>query len=241
VTGWEPRSAAARESATADRRERRRRRVLVAAAVTPAIALAALAGATLFWGEPQAARIAGGGAGSSLTAPFGPRPADEQVRNPAPRTVTLTAADLPPGYHVLRQSPAGFIQGGAGSAPASWDVVFAPDGAPVSGTQLVESMVIVYPSVAAANAALDAQDTADQAARAVPRRPGAGLGDRATEWIEPASERGTEIVRVTWRSLNVVAQVSALGPIGVIDPGRVDLLAAVQQDRIASPSPTGAS
>ena len=240
MAGWGAGSIAARRRAAIDRRDGLRRAALVAIGVVPVVSLVALAAVTLTWGDRIARPFRAANQGWATGLPLAPRPTAGQVRSPAPRAITLETIDLPSGYHVVREAPAAFGPAAGQGPPASWDVVFAPDAAPAAGGQLIESLAVVYPTVAAANAALDQQDASEQSARAVPRNPTVSLGDRETVWVEPAADRpGYQIVRFTWRSLNVVAQVSALGPGDALNPDRIALLASAQQRRIASPAPAG--
>jgi len=242
VNGWASGPIVARQEEGPDGRARRRRLALaVAVGLVPLIGLLALGGAlVVIRSGSRPGPLVLGDPGASIGAPIAPRPAVDPVRSPAPRTLTLTTHDLPAGYHVIREAPAGFSQRAGQAAPASWDVLFAPDGGVAAGGQLIESLAVVYPTAAAADAALDAQVAAERAARAVPRPPISSLGDRVTVWVEPAADDASyEIVRVTWRSLNVVAQVSVLGRSAVLDTDRLALLAAIQQDRIGAPAPVG--
>jgi len=172
---------------------------------------------------------------SSRTAPLAPHQPGEVSRNPAPKAITLRASDLPAGSRLLREAPVGFSPTDARGGPSSWDAIF------VSGDgQMIESLAVVYPDADAARAAFDAQDVAEQAAGAVRQSPIRGLGDRESVWQETGPSGAQGITRVTWQSLNVVAQVSVLGPAGGVSQDGVLNLAAVEQDRIAAPAPASA-
>lgn len=161
------------------------------------------------------------------------------VRNPEPRALTLTAGDLPPGFHVLKEGPAAFNAGSAGARPPSWDVVFEPGPGQQSGYQLAESLAIVYPTRSLAADAVDSQASLERAARATQQTPSIGVGDRVTIWREQVSARPQAvIVRVTWQSLNIVGQVSLLEPAGSGYSDLAERLAISQQERIGAPAPT---
>ena len=221
-------------------------RLAAAALITLALAAttAALIGVVFSPADWPRARQAGGKAAlaGSVAPAKGPPPAApssrEWVREPDPRSITLTARDLPGGYHVLREGPAAFSSGGGSPAPPSWDVVFEPDLGQRGDYQLAESLVVVYATPSLAGAALDAQANLERGVRASEQPSPSGVGDRATAWLEPVPDRPQyTLVRVTWKSLNVVAQVSVLG---VAAPGQLERtlgLATAQQERIAAPAP----
>lgn len=189
-------------------------------------------------------RQAGGGAAAAagpLSLAKGPPPAPRSpslVRQPDPRSITLTAVDLPGGYHVLKAGPASFSSGGGLQTPPSWDVVFEPDPGQRADYQLAESLAVVYPSPTLAGAAVETQAALERTARASEQLPRTVLGDRMTVWVEPVPDRPQfALIRVTWQSLNVVGQVSVLGQVG---PGQLERavgLAMAQQERIAAPAP----
>jgi hypothetical protein len=155
--------------------------------------------------------------------------------NPEPAAVVLKVTDLPQGYHLLKAGPTVFSATAGESAPAGWDVVFAPDAPRQAIYLLIESVVAVYPDAAAAGAAVQAEDAAEQAAHAARQLPIPGLATRQAAWIEPAPDRpGYGIVRLTWQELNVVGQVGALGPITSSEPQQTALLAMVQRNRIST-------
>ena len=135
---------------------------------------------------------------------------------PSPATLTLSAADLPVGYHLISQGPASFSTASSASpqsraAPPSWDVVFVKDSSQSAGRRLVESLVVVYPAAGTARQALAQVAAAEMAQAATPQPPPAGLGSNAGEWIEHAPNGGPyAVVRVAWVSGNVVAQLSVL-------------------------------
>lgn len=179
------------------------------------------------WPSPPAASR---GQASAEPVPSSPAPASiPSAAIVDPRLVTLRLSDLPPGYHILREGAAAFASIEA-PAPASWDVVFAPDAGSGAQYLLVESLVAIYPDAGAAAGAIEAEDAAERAAHAVQQAAVAGLGDRQTVWIERAPDRPSYgIVRVTWQSRTAVEQLSILGPVGPDQPGQTLQLAAVQQ------------
>jgi hypothetical protein len=181
----------------------------------------------------------------SIPSPALPQPPTQQgtssgsnkILVPDPRAVTLLVTDLPSGYHVRKAGPATFSAGG--QPLPSWDVVFEPDSNQHADFQMAESLVALYPTTAAATQALDSQVASEQASQAQQYVPLGKLGDRVTVWVEPPSGGGqTEIVRVTWQSLNVLSEVSILGPAGSLQPGRAVQLASVQEERLRMRSPT---
>ncbi len=133
--------------------------------------------------------------------------------NPEPRVVTLRTTDLPPGYHVLHEGAASFSSTGGQGQPSSWDVVFAPDLGQTAKLLLIESVVAVYSDAAMAAAAVDIEDAAERSAHALQQAPVPSLGDQQAIWIQPAPDHATYgVTRVTWRSINVIGQVSMLAP-----------------------------
>jgi len=153
--------------------------------------------------------------------------------NPEPRLVTLRTTDLPPGHHVLHEGSASFSSTGGRGQPQSWDVVFAPDLGQPAEFQLIESVVAVYPDDATAAAAVDIEDAAERSAHALQQTRVPSLGDQQAIWIQPAPDHATYgVTRVTWRSVNVVGQVSVLGPITPLVREMTVYLATVEQDRI---------
>ncbi len=216
-------------------------RVGVAIVVVTAVAAAAGWSVVLFFpdawplgGEqtivtPSAATTGPSEGGEVLS---GPSPATRQM-NPEPHAVTLRTTDLPPGYHVLHAGPASFSSTGGEEQPSSWDVVFAPDLAQTAEPLLIESVVAVYSDAATADAAVEMEDAAERSAHALEQAPVSSLGDRQAIWVQPAPDRATYgVTRVTWQSINVVGQISTLGPMTPLVLGVTVHLATVEQDRI---------
>lgn len=170
----------------------------------------------------------------------GPRAtaAPARILAPEPSAVTLQSGDLTPGYHVLNANKASFSSGD--DAYPSWDVLFEPDPdnrAPAY--PLVESLVVVYPSVAAASSSLEAQSSADRAGGAAAYVLLPKLGDQTAVWVEKAANRPDSlVVRVTWRYLNVLGQVSMLSSASTVHPEQTLTLAAVEQERIKTHAPS---
>jgi hypothetical protein len=184
-----------------------------------------------------------GGSPPPLATATAPAPASPSAAAiaPKPEAVTLRVTDLPPGYHVLKTGPALFSASAGPAPPTGWDVVFAPDAGRQTDELLVESAAAVYPDAGTAAAAVQTESEAEQAAHALRQVPIPGLGDQQAVWIEPAPDRpGYGIVRVVWQSLNVVGQVSVLGPIDPSQPQQTGRLAMVEQGRISSPAAPGA-
>lgn len=181
---------------------------------------------------PSAAKTALPSPNASVLAPT---PAPAVTISPVPAAVVLKATDLPDGYHVLKTGPTEFNTTLGEPPPTGWDVVFAPDAGRQTPYLLIESVVAVYPDATTAASAVDAEDTAEQAAHAVRQLPIPGLASRQAAWIEPAPDRaGYGIVRITWQELNVVGQIGALGPISSSEPQQAALLAMIQRNRIST-------
>ena len=191
------------------------------------------------WPPWAQARVSAAPPRSSISAPSSasptpPWPSPAGTLNVAPGAVTLQSADLPAGYHVLRQGLASFSPADQTGAVPSWDVVFAPDSGRPADYLLVESLVAVFPDSATAAAALATTMQAEQAQHAVEWDPVPGLGDQQTVWVEAAPDRPSYgIVRVTWQYQNVLGQVSVLGPIVPLQPAQTIQLARVEQNRIS--------
>ncbi len=216
-------------------------RVGVAIVVVTAVAAAAGWAVVLFF--PDAWPLGGEQAiATPSAAPTGPREGGEALNgpspstrqmNPEPRAVALRTTDLPPGYHVLHEGPASFSSTGGEEQPSSWDVVFAPDLGQRAELLLIESVVAVYPDATTADAAVDIEDAAERSAHALEQAPVPSLGDRQAIWVQPAPDRDTYgVTRVTWQSINVVGQISTLGPMTPPVLGMTEHLATLEQDRI---------
>lgn len=207
------------------------------------IALTTAAGWTVILFFPEVwASWRGQALATPSAAPTGPRQGDDassrpspptRQMNPEPRLVTLRTTDLPPGHHVLHEGSASFSSTGRQGQPPSWDVVFAPDLGQPAEVLLIESVVAVYPDNATAAAAVDIEDAAERSAHALQQAPVPSLGDQQAIWIQPAQGHATDgVTRVTWRSVNVVGQVSVLGPMTPLVLEMTLHLARVEQDRI---------
>jgi hypothetical protein len=170
---------------------------------------------------------------SPATAPV----ARNTLLNPA--SVTLTAADLPSGYHLLSQGPARFSGASASAtaraaAPPSWDVVFAGDSAQAPARRLVESLAVIYPGTDGARQGLAQVDAVETAQTATRETPPSALGPDARQWAERSRNGGAfTVIRLAWISGRVVSQVSVLD---VDAPGTREqavVLALAQQRRLA--------
>lgn len=200
-------------------------------------------GAVLFSVQgPLLLRPSQAAAGSSTThppsRPSGAQPsAAPNLLAPDPQKATLSLADLPEGYHVLKALPVVFSSGEPSSP--SWDVVFEPDSSNTRADYvLAESLAIVYPSVAKANGAIDDLGTIERANHFQQYVPLARVGDRDVVWLEKTSNRpDLVVVRVTWRLSNVVGQVSVLTSSSNPRPERALQLATAQQARLKANSP----
>jgi hypothetical protein len=193
-----------------------------------------------FWLATQDGRRAASPTAIPSAGPSPPPATAAAARSPAlnPASVTLTAADLPSGYHVLSQGPASF-GGGSGSAPAgsaappSWDVVFAGDSAQAPAKRLVESLAVVYPATSGARQGLAQVDAVEAAQTATREPPPAALGPDSRQWAERSPNGGAfTIIRLAWVTGRVVSQVSVLDVDGPGTREQAVSLALAQQRRL---------
>jgi hypothetical protein len=166
-----------------------------------------------------------------------PLPASPGVpaRRLRPRDVTLQPLDLPAGARVTKEGPASFSP--SASPPPSWDVVMRPDPAQSPDYEFAESLAVVYASDRVAASAMAAVSAAELAAGARELAVGSSVGDQQTVWLEQTPSRPSAIVRVAWRSMNVVGEVSVLAPAGSAEVQRALDLAQVEEARIGAPVP----
>jgi hypothetical protein len=157
------------------------------------------------------------------------------ARRLQPRAVTLRPADLPAGALVTREGPASFSP--SASPPPSWDVVMRPDPPQPADYEFAESLAVVYVSDRVASSAFSAVSAAEDASGARELAAASSVGDRQKVWLEQAPGRPSVIVRVAWQSMNVVGEVSILGPPGSPEVQRALDLAQVEQARIGAPTP----
>ena len=171
----------------------------------------------------------------SATA-LAPTLAPAAAASPDPTALVLRVSDLAPGYRVRKAGPVLFGTGVGLASPASWDVVFVPDGSRPTWYLMIESVVAVYADASAAMAAVQAEEATERrASRAVRQASIPGLGSVQAVWLELAPDRpGYGTIRVTWQSLNVVGQVAALGPIDPSEPQQTGSLAVIEQSRITA-------
>jgi hypothetical protein len=96
---------------------------------------------------------------------------------------------------------------------------------------MAETIVVVYGSTDEAIAGVDLVRQAEesQGAKASP----ALSGSQAMCWVEPLEIPGYEIVRVVFRTDNVVAQIAILGKDSPMLTDDVKALASTQQTRLA--------
>jgi hypothetical protein len=169
--------------------------------------------------------------GTISTAPGQP------VRLTEPRAVTIKPGDLPAGTRVDSEGPASF-RAGSGAVPPSWDILMHLDPAQAPGFSYVESLAVVYPTDRVAASAMTSMGAAEQANRASEQSVSLPMAARQTVWVEQNPGKADEvIVRVTWQSMNVVAQVSVYGQAGQARLDRALQLARLQQERISAPVP----
>jgi hypothetical protein len=132
-------------------------------------------------------------------------PEASTVLDPARLTVALE--DMPPGYTLVRAGPASIS--GPGQPPSSWDAVFARGASSQIDYRVAESMVLVYSTPADARAGFEQQASARRDAPQVP----VSLGDESVAWIEDVpGAAGFKVVRMTWRTRNLVAYLAMVGP-----------------------------
>jgi len=154
-----------------------------------------------------------------------------------PRAVTIKPGDLPAGTRVDSEGPASF-RAGSGTVPPSWDVLMHLDPAQAPGFTYVESLAVVYPTDRVAASAMTSMGTAELANRASEQPASVPIAARQTVWVEQNPGKADEvIVRVTWQSMNVVAQVSVYGQAGQARLDRALQLARLEQERISAPVP----
>ena len=96
---------------------------------------------------------------------------------------------------------------------------------------MAEAIVVIYGTTDEAIAAADLLRQAEesQGAMASP----ALVGSQSATWVEPLEIPGYEIVRVVFRTDNVVAQIAILGKDSPLLSDDVKLLASTQQTRLA--------
>jgi hypothetical protein len=157
------------------------------------------------------------------------------ARRLQPRAVTVQPADLPAGARIAKEGPASFSP--SANPPPSWDVVVRPDPAQPADYEFAESLAVVYASDSVAASAMAAVSAAEVAGGARELASGTSVGDQQTVWLEQPPGRPSAIVRVAWRSLNVVGEVSILAPAGSAEVQRALDLAQVEQARIGAPVP----
>ena len=143
------------------------------------------------------------------------------------KTVVLSVDDLP-DYRLVSSAEA--IRPG-GAVPNGWDNVFQKSHAGALDYRMAEAIVVVYGSTDEAIAGVDLLRQAEesQGAKASP----ASVGSQATSWVEPLEIPGFEIVRVVFRTDNVVAQIAILGKDSPLLSDDVKVLASTQQTRLA--------
>jgi hypothetical protein len=161
----------------------------------------------------------------------------QPVRLTEPRAVTIKPGDLPAGTRVDSEGPASF-RAGSGAVPPSWDVLMHLDPAQAPGFTYVESLAVVYPTDRVAASAMTSMGIAELANRASEQPVSVPIAARQTVWVEQNPGKADEvIVRVTWQSMNVVAQVSVYGQAGQARLDRALQLARLEQERISAPVP----
>jgi hypothetical protein len=143
------------------------------------------------------------------------------------KTAVLSVDDLP-DYTLVSSAEA--IRPG-GTVPNGWDNVFQKSNAGAVDYRIAEAIVVVYGSAAEAIAGVDLLRQAEESRGAQASAPLAG--DQATSWVEPLKIPGYEIVRVVFRTDNVVAQIAVLGKDSPQLSADVAVLVSTQQTRLA--------
>ena len=143
------------------------------------------------------------------------------------KTAVLSVDNLP-DYRLVSSAEA--VRPG-GTVPNGWDNVFQKSQPGALDYRMAEAIVVVYGSTDDAIAGVDLirQAEESQGAKASP-----ALSDsQMTSWVEPLKIRGYEIVRVVFRTDNVVVQIAILGKDSPALTDDVKALASTQQTRLA--------
>jgi hypothetical protein len=143
------------------------------------------------------------------------------------QTAVLSVDDLP-DYRLVSSAEAVRPEG---VVPNGWDNVFQKSHTGVLDYRMAEAIVVIYGTTDEAIAAADLLRQAEesQGAMASP----ALVGSQSATWVEPLEIPGYEIVRVVFRTDNVVAQIAILGKDSPLLSDDVKLLASTQQTRLA--------
>jgi hypothetical protein len=143
------------------------------------------------------------------------------------KTTVLSVDDLP-DYTLVSSAEA--VRPG-GTVPNGWDNVFQKSRAGALDYRMAEAIVVVYDSADEAIARVDLLRQAEesQGAKASP----ALAGSQGTSWVEPLKIPGYEIVRVVFRTDNVVAQIAILGKASPLLSDDAKVLVSIQQTRLA--------
>lgn len=143
------------------------------------------------------------------------------------QTAVLSVDDLP-DYRLVSSAEAVRPEG---VVPNGWDNVFQKSHTGVLDYRMAEAIVVIYGTTDEAIAAVDVlgQGEESQGAEVSP----ALVGSQSTTWVEPLEIPGYEIVRVVFRTDNVVAQIAILGKDSPLLSDDVKLLASTQQTRLA--------
>lgn len=144
------------------------------------------------------------------------------------KTAVLSVEQLP-DYRLVSSTEA--VRPG-GVVPNSWDSVFQKSHAGSVDYRMAEAIVVVYGTTDEAIAGVDLLRQAEesQGAKALP----AVVGSESTTWVEPLQIPGYEIVRVVFRTDNVVAQIAILGKNSPLLSDDVKVLASAQQTRLVT-------
>jgi hypothetical protein len=143
------------------------------------------------------------------------------------KTAVLSVDDLP-DYRLVSSAEA--IRPG-GAVPNGWDNVFQKSHAGALDYRMAEVIVVVYGSTDEAIAGVDLLRQAEESQGAMVSP--ASAGSQATSWVEPLGIPGYEIVRVVFRTDNVVAQIAILGKDSPLLSDDVKAIVSTQQTRLA--------
>jgi hypothetical protein len=144
-----------------------------------------------------------------------------------PETAVLSIDQLP-GYELINSAEA--ARPGGGTEPNSWDNVFQKSRPGARDYRMTEAIVVVYATPAEAMAEVDQLRQAEESLGAK-ASPGLVVSE-STTWVEPLGVRGYSLIRVVFRTDNVVAQVALLGSDDPALASEVQNLAGAQRARL---------
>jgi hypothetical protein len=143
------------------------------------------------------------------------------------KTVVLSVDDLP-DYRLVSSAEA--VRPG-GTVTNGWDNVFQKSHAGALDYRMAEAIVVIYSTTDEAIAGVDLLRQAEESQGA--KESPSSAGNQAMSWVEPLQIPGYEIVRVVFRTDNVVAQIAILGKDSPLLSDDVKVLASTQETRLA--------